>query len=94
MNSPSAAFRRILEVLGRLEIPYCIVGSVASSVYGTPRTTMDVDLVADLRPDQFGPLAAALNPEFYADLEMMKEAWRRGRAFHVIHLASSEPPAA
>ena len=88
MNTPSAAFRHILEVLSRLEIPYCIVGSVASSVYGTPRTTMDVDLVADLRADQLGLFAAALNPDFYADLEMMKDAWRRGRAFNVIHLAS------
>jgi hypothetical protein len=51
MSSPAAAFRRILEVLSRLEIPYCIVGSVASSVYGTQRTTMDVDLVADLHSD-------------------------------------------
>lgn len=89
MNSPSAALRRILEVLGRLEIPYCIVGSVASSVYGTPRTTMDVDLVADLHGQQLSPLSVALSPDFYADLEMMKDAWRRGRAFNVIHLASS-----
>src|SRR5690349_12423018 len=88
MNSPSAAFRRILEVLGRLGIPYCIVGSVASSVYGTPRTTMDVDLVADLRADQLDALAAALTPDFYADLEMMKDALRHGRAFNVIDLAS------
>jgi hypothetical protein len=89
MNSPAAAFRRILEVFGRLKIPYCIVGSVASSVYGTPRTTMDVDLVADIRAEQLGSLAAALQPDFYADLEMMKDAWSRGRAFNVIHLASS-----
>jgi hypothetical protein len=89
MSSPAAAFRRVLEVLSRLEIPYCIVGSVASSVYGTPRTTMDVDIVADLRADQLGSLAAALRPDFYADLEMMKDAWKRGRAFNVIHLASA-----
>jgi hypothetical protein len=34
-------------------------------------------------------LAATLNPDFYADLEIMKDAWSRGRAFNVIHLASS-----
>lgn len=89
MSSPAAAFQRVLEVLGRLDIPYCIVGSVASSVYGTPRTTMDVDLVADLRTEQLSSLAAALQPDFYADLEMMKDSWRRGRGFNVIHLASA-----
>jgi hypothetical protein len=89
MSSPAAAFQRILEVLNRLTIPYCIVGSVASSVYGTPRTTMDVDLVADLRSDRLRALAAALNPDFYADREMTKDAWGRARAFNVIHLASS-----
>lgn len=89
MSSPSAAFRRLLEVLRRLDIPYCVVGSVASSVYGMPRTTMAVDLVADLRPNQLGALATGLQPDFHADLEMMKDAWDRGRAFNVIHLASS-----
>jgi len=71
-DGPVAAFNRILEVFNRLDIRYCLVGSVASSVYGTPRTTMDVDLVADLQANQLGPLAAALMPEFYAGLEMMK----------------------
>ncbi|HEY1240039.1 MAG TPA: hypothetical protein VGF16_05755 [Bryobacteraceae bacterium] len=89
MNSPAAAFRHILETLDQLGIPYCIVGSVASSVYGTPRTTMDVDLVADLRATQLGSFAAALHPDFYADLEMMTDALRRGRSFNVIHLASA-----
>jgi Protein of unknown function (DUF433) len=34
MNDLALAFRRILEILDRLEVPYCIVGSVASSVHG------------------------------------------------------------
>ena len=89
MNSPSSAFERILQIFRRLEIRYCVVGSVASSFYGTPRTTMDIDLVADLRADQLGTLAGELSAEFYADLEMMKDAWSHGRAFNAIHLASS-----
>jgi hypothetical protein len=89
MNHPTPAFRRILEVLDRLEVHYCIVGSVASSVHGAPRTTMDIDLVADLRVDQLPALAAQLEGEFYADVETMEEAWKNGRGFNVIHLASS-----
>lgn len=89
MTSPASAFKRILKAFERLGIRYCVVGSVASSVYGTPRTTMDVDVVADLRPEQLPGLAGELQGEFYADLEMMKDAMNRGRAFNVIHLASS-----
>ena len=85
MSTPAAAFRRILEAFDRLEIPYSVVGSIASSQYGIPRTTLDVDLVADLRLDQLGLLAAELQPDFYAEPEMMKEAWAHERAFHVIH---------
>jgi len=88
MNSPASAFRRILEAFQRQGIPYCVVGS-ASSVYGTPRTTMDVDVVADLRIEQLSPLAAELQGEFYTDSEMMRDAVKGGRAFNVIHLASS-----
>ncbi|MBV8731643.1 MAG: hypothetical protein JO336_17690 [Acidobacteriia bacterium] len=89
MHSPAAAFRRILEVLDRLEIPYFVTGSVASSVYGIPRTTRDIDIVAAVRTDQLEDLASELQGEFYADLEMMKESVRRARAFNVIHRAST-----
>jgi hypothetical protein len=89
MDTPQLAFKRILETLERLKIPYCIVGSVASSVHGAPRTTMDIDLVADVRVDQLRRLAAELKGEFYADPDMMEKAWEHGRAFNLIHLGSS-----
>jgi hypothetical protein len=50
---------------------------------------MDVDVVADLQLAQLSALATELRGEFYADLEMMNDALKRGRAFNVIHLASS-----
>jgi hypothetical protein len=52
MSAPSAAFARLLEVLDRMGIPYLVGGSVASSAHGVPRTTLDVDLVVDLKPEQ------------------------------------------
>ena len=52
MNSPATAFEHILAILDRLEIAYFVGGSVASSLYGVPRTTMDLDLIADIRLDQ------------------------------------------
>jgi hypothetical protein len=39
----------VVNVLESLNIRYLIDGSLASAVYGAARTTMDVDLVAELR---------------------------------------------
>lgn len=89
MTTPTAAFRRILEVLDRLEIPYFVTGSVASSVYGIARTTFDLDLVADLREEHIQQLVSELRADFYADPKMMTEALERGRSFNLIHVPSS-----
>jgi hypothetical protein len=56
MKNQAAGFERILEVLDLLEIPYQVVGSLASSMYGIPRSTADVDLVVNLRADRVDEL--------------------------------------
>jgi hypothetical protein len=47
-----AALTPIVEALEKLGVPYHIGGSVASSVYGILRATIDADLVADLHLDR------------------------------------------
>jgi hypothetical protein len=89
MKTQADAFKRILEVLDSFEIPYQVVGSLASSMYGIPRTTMDVDLLVNLRTDQIEEFAAGLKLDFYADPEMIKDALVHGRSFNLIHYASS-----
>jgi hypothetical protein len=76
MSSATQALARLAEVLDRMEIRYAIGGSVASAAHGTPRTTLDVDLVVDLRPDQIDEFAAELSNEFYADPEQIRTAFR------------------
>jgi hypothetical protein len=44
--------RYTIRALHDLGIPYLIGGSLASSAYGEPRLTNDIDLVADLRLQQ------------------------------------------
>ena len=39
-----AALRPVAEALERMGVPYMVAGSVASSMYGVPRTTLDADL--------------------------------------------------
>ena len=54
MNRPPLflALEPVIEVFESLSVPYYVGGSVASSAVGTARTTLDVDLVADLRAAQ------------------------------------------
>ncbi len=49
------------------------------------RSTMHVDIVADMRSEHITPLVAALSKEFYADDEMMREAIRQHCSFILIH---------
>ena len=45
------ALLKLLAVLNRLSIPYMLVGSYSSNIYGIPRMTMDADLVLQLDDD-------------------------------------------
>ena len=87
MNEPEviAAARPVADALDRLGVPYYFVGSVASSLYGTPRSTVDADLVAALEESHAGALAAALAADFYVDEDMIREAIARQGMFNVIH---------
>lgn len=80
------AARKVAETFDAIGVPYAIGGSVASSLYGEPRATRDIDLVAILRPEQAKPLAQALEGGYYADEESILEAIRLRRSFNVIHL--------
>jgi len=89
MKTPRDAFIRILEVLDLLEIPYFVGGSVASSIHGLSRPTMDTDLIVDLRPDQVAALTSELSADFYADTDMILDAIQQARAANIIHSTST-----
>jgi hypothetical protein len=85
---PSEPVQVLLEVaalLDRLGIPYLVGGSMASSMLGEPRATVDVDLAVRLRAEQVESLVRALEPEFYVDALAVGEAVRRGSSFNAIH---------
>jgi hypothetical protein len=87
----SEALEAMLEVAQALEalgVTYLVGGSLASSLYGIPRSTQDADLVADLRLEHVPPLIAALTPTFYADSERAADAVRQRASFNVIHLGT------
>ena len=79
--------RYAIEVLERLEIPYMVVGSLASGAYGDPRFTQDIDIVVDLSDSQVGLLCTAFpTDQFYVSLEAAMQAAKvPGSQFNVIH---------
>lgn len=79
---------RITAVLEALGVEYLVGGSLASSLYGKPRATQDVDIVADLRPEHVPPLVAALRDDFYLDEAAIRDAVTRRATFNVIHLGT------
>ncbi|HEX5471391.1 MAG TPA: hypothetical protein VFW73_05870 [Lacipirellulaceae bacterium] len=75
--------------LNRLALDYAIVGSYASSAWGEPRMTRDIDIVIRLRPDQVHSLCSLFpNDEFYVSPAAAAEAVRHLSQFNVIHPAS------
>lgn len=75
-------------VLDEMQIPYFVVGSMASSLQGFSRATADVDIVADLRPEHIVPLFEALKDEYYVDDQAMRRAISLRRMFNLIRLDS------
>lgn len=81
-----ALLRRIVGVLEELDIPYLITGSIATTLYGEPRFTNDIDVVADLPSERIGDFCAALpSDEFYVDEERVRSAVASRSQFNVIH---------
>ena len=74
-STPSEGFVRLLAAIDRVEIPYFVGGSVASSTYGLERFTRGVDLVIEVMLDRVEELGGELlKEEFYADSAMMRDA--------------------
>lgn len=78
----------VVAVLEELGIRYLIGGSLASTVHGTPRATLDADLLADVKPEHIKQLYEKLNREFYISEEDIQNAFARGTSFNLIHLST------
>ena len=87
-NEPLEVTLRVTQVLEKLNIPYLIGGSLASTLYGMVRTTQDSDIVAEMRLEHLQPFVSALQNEFYVDDEMIAEAIQRHSSFNMIHRES------
>jgi hypothetical protein len=78
----------VTTVLEELGVTYAIGGSVASTLYGVPRSTVDADLVADLQAEHISPFIAALKEKFYIDPLSVMDAILNQSSFNLVHLES------
>ena len=88
MTSPLDLVRRIARLLDGLHVAHHFTGSVASSWYGQPRATVDIDVVIDADDEKLTALAAVLEPDFYVSREAMREAIEHRSSFNAISLDS------
>ncbi len=79
----------IADRLERADIPYMVVGSVAGSFHGEPRTTMDIDIVIDPSAESLRRFVHSLpSTAYYVDEDAATEALERRASFNDIEQAT------
>lgn len=62
---------------------------MASTLYGEPRSTNDIDLVVQMNPDQVDAFCASFaEPEYYYSVEAVRQAVEQHFQFNILHPAS------
>jgi hypothetical protein len=78
--------RRVVGSLEAVGLRYLVTGSIATSLYGEPRFTNDIDVVVDLPLDRLEEFLRQFpTDEFYLSEESARRAVERRTQFNVIH---------
>jgi hypothetical protein len=84
-DDPFAKALQLARVFEELGIDYVLGGSLASSIHGEPRTTHDLDFVADLRPHHVSAFLEAVQAEYFADESFVRQSVVRRDCFQLVH---------
>ena len=87
--SPLELAALVGELLERIDVPWVIGGSVAGSLIGEPRSTLDIDMAIRLTMAQAEPLVRTVEEEFYVSLDMVRSAVEHSSSFNLLHFASA-----
>jgi len=88
-HGPLALVLRMAEVLDELGLRYALGGSMASSLLGEPRSTVDVDLAVQLDPASGEALLDRVDDAFYVPLDAARTAIRRQSSFNLVDTANA-----
>lgn len=84
VTDPISLALRVAAILEQHDISYALGGSLASSMFGEPRGTNDIDMAVRLEHQQFGDLVDTLGIEFYVPAEAARRAVEEGTSFNLI----------
>ncbi len=88
-NDLTAALGPVDQALRQLRVAYYVGGSIASSYHGAARSTMDVDIVCELRREHVETFIKLLGDQFYCSSSAIVSAIDRQSCFNLIHLETS-----
>lgn len=87
-DAAQTTIAKFVRILNELEIEYYIGGSIASIVYGSARTTRDVDFVVTLNVQSAEMLVNRLEGKFYVDEVAVQRSIREGLSFNALDLTT------
>ncbi len=77
--------KKVIQVLEAAHIEYMVTGSVASSFYGEPRSTHDIDMIVAIQKSDIQKLTGIFcPPRFYLDEESVRQALEHKDMFNLI----------
>lgn len=79
---------RVVAALDHVDVPYSIGGSLASSLAGEPRASLDADILVGMTDGHVDSFLVALGDGFYADRDALRRAVVRGTSSNLIDQVS------
>lgn len=79
---------RIGSILDSLGIPWVLGGSMASSIVGEPRTTLDIDVAVQLDQPHAARLVDTVRDAYYVSDAMVLDAVAHSSSFNLVHFES------
>jgi hypothetical protein len=89
LSDPVAVALSVAQMLEACGLRYLVGGSLASSMSGEPRSTLDVDIVVAMTESDIGTVTEALRSEFDVDEWAVARAVRERSSVNVFHRASA-----
>ena len=89
--SQQKLLKKVIQALDDARIGYMITGSVASSFYGEPRLTHDIDMVVAIQKTDIQKLTKIFHPpHFYLDEDSMLQAIEQRSMFNLIDVQEGD----
>lgn len=88
LSEPIRAAVRVGAALDRQNVPWLVSGALAAGLHGVPRSTDEVELLADLRAEHVPALVADLSAGFFVETRRVMDAIVNRTGFEVVELQS------